>query len=504
MPQDSTTTLTPSEVPVSETRRLKKEYISVSGSQWLMDTLFMLSLSLTGLGMPLGNLLVIVFLVQAWRNDREGFIVKLTLTLGGYALSMPKNQWGINLVIPMTIVAVFAMLVLRKSPRLKLTLWLYAFYALSTLVLVFVSDESFANQWRTMLGYLAFGYFAIVLLSFAGESFDIHRFWQRLFSLQIIICIFYVIDAFVLRGWVLIPCSFISMDSPPSTWLHPIFRNSFPRKYPPGLYPMVLLLYPMARYYKMRVWQWAVVLLSLQASETFTVTTGLVFGYILSLGTMKKFLLYAGAVIGMFGALYAVDASMGYDAENEQSTMRIASSINQFLDISKMEDDEDLAKLGTSRMAQAIPRVENIYEVGKIWTGFGFIPFDTRDGRFIIENELATLEDESDKYVNCVEVEISAVFLFLELGYIGLGIHIFFLIALWGLVKKLDYSREFLVTMVTLLWFGIGGFSSWMYPDGVYLGALAFAVVILANKERNRRKHEPSSPELCPQPTTNA
>ena len=73
-----------------------KVYFSVSPSEWVWNVIFMLSLSLTGLAMPLGNLLVVILLLRAFKVNREAFVFMLMLTLGGYALTEPKYQWGVN------------------------------------------------------------------------------------------------------------------------------------------------------------------------------------------------------------------------------------------------------------------------------------------------------------------------------------------------------------------------------------------------------------------------
>ena len=75
-------------------------------------------------------------------------------------------------------------------------------------------------------------------------------------------------------------------------------------------------------------------------------------------------------------------------------------------------------------------KVTNIFETGNIWTGFGFVPATTTNPRFIIENELSLTQADEGRYVDVVSVEIAPVNLFLQLGFIGLAIHIIFIIAL--------------------------------------------------------------------------
>ena len=466
-----------------------RRYFDMNLPQWLLDLAFLLSLSLTGLGLPLGNLLVVFFLLRAWNHDREGFVFMLMFSLGEYAISYPKDQWGVNLLYPATFCYFLAMCLLRKNPVLKRTIWYFLAYVASTIVLCVIAPETLSNQWRTFLSYISFGSFAMFLLCFANRPFDIHRFWNRVFSLQLTICAFYIIDGYILRGWVLVPLSHWPKDwaRPSYTNLY-IFIDSFPRKYPPGLFPLALLMFPMARHYKLRWWQWGIIIGALMASRTFTVITGLIVGYLLAMGTLRKYLLYGGFTFAVFTALYVVDMSMADPSEEGKTPMRIASSINQFISISEVQDDEDLATFGTGRMAQAIPKVTNIFETGNIWTGFGFVPATTTNPRFIIENELSLTQADEGRYVDVVSVEIAPVNLFLQLGFIGLAIHIIFIIALCRLVRNMKYGKYFINVMVIMIWFGLSGFASFCYSAGILICALAYAAVLLANKHTHTEK----------------
>lgn len=93
-------------------------------------------------------------------------------------------------------------------------------------------------------------------------------------------------------------------------------------------------------------------------------------------------------VIG-FAVLYCVDSFLPYNGELKQSTLRIKSSIDQFFILENMQDEEDLAELGTGRMAQIIPKMDLLFELNKEWTGFGFLhPEKTTMSKYIIYNPL--------------------------------------------------------------------------------------------------------------------
>lgn len=485
---------------------IERPYFEVTRSQWVMDTLFLLSLSLTGLGFPLGNILVVILLYRAWQTDREGFLFKLLLTIGGYGLTYSNTQWGINLLYVVVPVSFIGMCILRKTRVLKLTIGLYLLYFLSTFIFAFISDENFRNQYNQIFNYISFCFFTIPLMAFYNEEFDIRRFWARAFTMMMILCVFYLLDGWIFRGWVLLPCTYIFGDGAVSTWNHPIFYGPFaswaPRKYPPGLYPMLLILWPIARYYRLRWWQWVLIIAAALTTRTSTTTFAFIICYLMAMGTLKRYLIYGLGIVASITAIYFIDDSMGYSGDNQdQSTLRLASTINQFVALDVAEDDEDLAEAGSGRMAQAIPAIENLYEHNKQWLGFGFIGMDTRNPRFMLYNDL--IVNPELRYTSCAHVEITQVQIFLEVGWIGLIVHCLFLLGLWLIIRRQTYSGYFLNVMVGLIIYGIGGFRGWHDAQGIFLAAMAYAVVILAN--RNKETPQPLTPDRtkCLTPTTN-
>ena len=85
-------------------------------------------------------------------------------------------------------------------------------------------------------------------------------------------------------------------------------------------------------------------------------------------------------------------------------------------------------------------------------------------------------------------MEIAPVNLFLQLGFIGLAIHIIFIIALCRLVRNMKYGKYFINVMVIMIWFGLSGFASFCYSAGILICALAYAAVLLANKHTHTEK----------------
>lgn len=483
-----------------------KVYFDISPSEWKWSIIFMLSLSLTGLRMPLGNLLVIILLIREYKENREGFIAKLTLACGGFAFSQSNINWGVNMLFLMIPFALLAMCVLRKSIPLKQTIVAYTLFSVATIAIaVMWGVEGISVQLRQMMGYLSFCFFAIPMLAFSGEGFDMHRFWHTLFSLMMIACAFYIIDGYIIRGWVLVPCSWIDYEGSYSSWLHPIITGWYPRKYPPGLYPLALLIYPVAKYYRLKWWQWGLLVGAMCASRTSTILFSLVFGFILAQGSLKRYVGYGIIAAVIFTGLYLLDASMGYSSETEQSTMRIASTINQFTDLSEAEDDEDLSEAGTGRMAQALPPLEQIFDVGREWVGYGFVNVDTENPKAIIENEYVGALNPEMKYRAITDIEITQVKVFISLGFVGLAIWLGFIFGICRILKGMRYAGYYTNVAVVLMLYGVGGFDSWFTYQGIILGALAYSTVLLANKPQSLATcpgERPDQSETAPQADT--
>lgn len=484
----------------------EKVYFSVSRSEWVWDIIFMLSLALTGLKMPLGNLLVVVLLLREYKTCREGFIFKLMMVCGGYAMTKANIHWGINLLFIVLPVSYFAMCILKKSAVLKKSLLAYWAFAIITIGMCVVwGVESLSDQLRQMMSYLSFCFFVIPLLSFSGEPFDIHKFWTKVFSLMMIMCAFYIIDCYLMRGWVFVPCSWIDFDGTESTFTSLYMGGPLspwiPRKYPPGLFSLALLLYPLAKYYKLRWWQWALFIGAMMASRTSTIIFSLAIGFVLAQGSFRKYVGYGLVGIGVFTVLYFVDDAMGYSGDSEDtqsSTLRIASTVNQFFDLSAAQDDEDVAEAGTGRMAQVIPSVEYTFATNREWVGFGFVDNYTTTPSLIVENDLVA--NPEFKYQAVTNVEISQVREFLQFGFIGLIVWFAFVFGIYHIIKHMRYAGYYMNVAIVIMLYGIGGFSSWLEYPGIYIGAMAYAVVLLAGKPLSLEKY----PEEGPQPEDNS
>ncbi len=463
-----------------------KEPLKFGASEWGWALAFMLSMSMVGLQFPLGRPLVIAIMIARFIKNRYDFLIELFLVFGSYSLAS-SHDWGVSMIIVITAVSLAGILLLRKTPMLRKLLLLTAGYALIILFLALKSDESLSVQMVGILNYMCIISFVIPIMVFSGREFDIRYFWRKAFLYAFIFCIFYIIDCCIFNGLFLLPrdVAYIDYDNL-NTWLNPFifpFSGWFPRRWPLGLFIFGLCIYPAARYYKLNWWQIALVLAALAISRTFTLVVALVVVYVFSqrsIGKVSRYVMIGAAALTV---MYFVDMAITGPiiGENDSSALRIQSQIDQIINMGEIKDDEDLSKLGTGRMAQVIPKVMLLYDLGREWIGFGFLSrTQTTNSKYIIENEYYLNPEDAEEVA--VGVEIMAVDVLLNIGWIGLIAHILYFVALWWVVRPLRYSGYFTSVMCFFVIMGIAGFSGLVFITGLALVGLSLGVVICVNK----------------------
>ena len=455
-----------------------KELLTITRQELLWPLIFLLSMSLTGLNFPLGYIGVIVVLINRFINDKYDFIICITLLFGGYAL-MGEDDFPIKLSDIAFVISIMGIFIYKKTPELKKVTMLLFAYALALVLIAKTSDETMAIQLRRLRGYLMIVYFYIPLMVFAGREFDIKYFFKRLMIFALIICWFYIIDGFILNGWVLLPDASNQYEYS-STFTNLIWyplQFTFPRKYPPGLYILALCLLPIMKYYKLSVKQWLVVILAFATTRTLSVIGGLLIAYVIFQGHFKLVAKYATIALIVVASLYFVDRSTG-------SFLRIQSTIDQFISLEAVQDEEDLAEFGSGRMAQIIPKMEVLYDLDREWLGLGFLhPELTTNPKYWIKNELYTDVTKSEEVATAVEV--SAIQTILDVGYIGLILQTLFYVGIYYVIRRLKYAKYYLMVFVVISIFGIGGFAGVTTHHGLLLVGLSLAVVFLVNKSYN-------------------
>lgn len=442
----------------------------------------MLSLSLTGLSFYPAVVLSLAMMLKAYRERPYDFLIMCLLFLGNYGLThentLPIKTYDICVVVCLILFFVYI-----KPPIVKRTLLVITAYGIALLCIAWFSLETMAVQLYTWRNYLAFIFFIIPIVVFSRRPFEITEFWNRLIPYVLLACIFYIVDGLILCGNILMPCTAAYRES---TFFDPLMSPlsfNFFRKYPPGLFPMVLLVYPIARYYKLRFWQWSVIILALFASQTFSVLSGFIAAYIFFRFGIRK--LFLAIFLGLLSlvALYYVDGLLP-ERKNEyitQSRLRIKSSVDQIAIIMEAADDEDLAKFASGRMAQILPKLDLVNEEGRQWTGLGFLhPERNTVAKYVIVNELYTDISENEEVAALVEV--IPVQIFIATGWSGLIVHVLFLLAIYLIIRRLRLATYLLSVYFCCIWFGLSGFCGLISAHGLFLAAISFSAIILNSR----------------------
>ena len=475
--------MTDKEVHITPELHESRRPLRLAGRDYLWPLIFLLSMSLMGLRFPLGYLLVPIILIKRFREDRYDFLIMLTLFFGGFGLigegTLPIKPWDIAFIV-----SVIGLVIMRKNALMKKTIMLILAYAAALIFIATFSEERMMVQIRTIRGYLFFIYFIVPMMVFAGLQFDMLVFFRRLIPYVIILCCFYIFDGFIANGHFLLPCTHIAFEAE-SVFYDPVYYGFgfFPRIYPPGLFIAVLAMYPFARIYKPAPWQWIVMLLSLGATRTFTVISGLIATYVLSMPNLKRTFSYAIGAVAFVCVIYFVDSMIPANNENGDSALRVYSSVQQIIDLESAQDDEDISELGSGRLGQALPKFELVSEYDKEAVGLGFLHSElTTNPRYIIDNPFYSDVTKAEEVATGIEVEPLQVYL--SAGYIGVIIHFAFLFAIYYLVRKYRYSFYFLTVLFGLFWFGLGGFAQLNAQDGLILCSFVYSLVILDGKNQ--------------------
>jgi len=463
---------------------------------WTRALFFLLSLSLLGLHCPLGYLFVPLAMLNSFVKDRYDFLMQCILAGGGYAFfrvnELPVGPPDIVLAVSLIGIAIYK----RNHLINKICLGMAAYFAV-LIAMALLSEEKMSVQFRLMRGYFMIVSFIIPLLVFSGRKFDIMRFSHKAMIYSFIACGFYIVDAFILEGHVLIPA--IHMwgfdEDARSTWLNPImhpFTFNFPRKYPQSLYILAFCIIPVIRRYKLSRFQWAVIIIAIISTRTMTFTAALVVCYFIFLGKARQMIKYALLGTVAFVGLYFVDSATG-------GFMRVQSTTDQFFALSDAMDDEDVAEFGSGRMAQWIPKYELLTDLNREWTGFGFLhPKYTTNPKYQIKNEY--YEDVSKSEEVATTVEVTQFQAILDTGYIGLIAQTAFYLWVYALIRRMRYSDIYLLMLIANTIFGVGGFAGLNVAQGLILQGAALGMVLLLGLPRNAADRSPIDGETSSQP----
>lgn len=447
---------------------------------------FMFSLSLLGLHFYPALLIVLAILLNRWREDRYDFSIMCFLFFGAYSLTTP-NIIGVKLYDLGLTMSLVCLIVIRKPGILAKATALWVALVIIMIWIARQSWESMGVQLYTMRGYWGFIAFAIPLAAFGNKKFDADTFFRRMMVYVLLMCIFYILDAFVLKGSLFLPGNY-RWDGRVSLFYKPAiapFSLGMMRIYPCGMYIAALAIIPIARIYTLRKWMWIVIALACVATLTFTFILAFAACLILFQPSRKLILRVGVAMAAIIAFAYVADCFLPVrqtDVGN-MTTLRVKSSIDQIIDLTKAVDDEDISQFASGRLAQVMPKVELIEFYKRESVGLGFLhPELSKSAKFIVTNEYYSDVSRSEEIAT--GVEIAPVQVYIHMGWIGLTAFTLFLFSIYLLIRKLEYSAVYLAALIYCLILGLGGFASLATYQGISIVGTAFGIVILANRTR--------------------
>ncbi len=454
---------------------IKVDTFKAPASEWWRVIVYCLMLSLVGLRFYPIILVLIIFLLWRWRTNRYFIMVELFLLMGDYAFKA-NNVLPFKLSDIALMVGVIGFVIYRKNREVKRVTYAMLGYFAVLFLLASTSLESMSVQFVMMRNYLIIVAFFIPLLIFANKNFDWDKFIHAVVLHVLVICGFYVVDTFLLGGYLLLPGALSSKY--PSTFFDPyIFHYNMPRHYPSGLYWLVLCIIPLThRWIRFSRIQWTIILLALFASRTNSLLFALIVCYVLFRDNIKQVMKYA--IIGSIALIagYFIDSATGRH-------LRLADNIEQFASLEAARDDADLAEFGTGRMAQILPKWQLLSDMDRLDVGFGFLhPTLTTNPVFQIRNEYYSDVSRADELATAVEV--TQVQTILDCGYLGLLAQFAFYIGIYFIIRRLKYSSYYLCVFVGVSVLGIGGFAGVTQRDGLLILGLALGAIFLANKPK--------------------
>ncbi len=458
-----------------------KELLRAPFSTWTWATLFLFSLSLVGLSFFPALVLTVFILINRFINDRYDFLIMVAVLSTGVGFIAPELM-PVNLSDILLAASAAGLLVYRKNPQIKKVTTAIAIYIIFLLAMSTLSDEKFSIQFQTMRWYFTIIFFILPLWVFANRRFDIKLLMKKIVVFFLIICVFYCLDGFVFSGWVLLPGTYSDAPTLSTFWdFHWMpFSTYFPRKYPSAMFIIIVAAYPLARYYKLRWWQWVIVAGAFASTRTITVIAAFVLTYVTFQGVFKQFVKYVAITAVALVSLYYIDSATG-------GFLRVSQAVDQFDILSESQDSDDLADFGSSRMAQIIPKYHALVEQHCLIQGFGFLhPTKTTLQRYQIDNELYSDQTRADE--NVAMVEVTQFNTILSTGLLGFCVEIALYLYLFFLLKKGTTEARFYLSAVMMASImGLGGFGGLNQTMSLTFVALALGAALLDARPQWRK-----------------
>lgn len=453
----------------------QKEPFVATSREWVVGLAYLLSLTLIGLQFWPAIIVALLILFNHFKKNQEAFIVELFI-LCTYSGFIDQESLAIKLSDVLMGVSVLILFLRRFDKTVRMINIIILVYFVGVFFLASLSDEPMSVQIRTMRYYFCIITYIIPFVILRNVPSSFLNIGKYLILYSIIICTFYIIDGFVLKGHAFLPHT---PGAENSVWYNPDINLSltrFPRIYPPGLYILIPAAYYMARYYKLPPILWLMIILAFAASRTMTFISGFIAVYVFAIPNRQLVMKYTKTIVIGAVLLYIVDANTG-------SFLRISSTVDQFLELKEAIETDDIEKIsefGSGRLAQILPKFDKLIGDGKLMTGFGFIhPQESNRVDLLIDNEYYKDISKSVTIEMPTAVEVTQAQTILNIGIIGL----FFQIAIYVFLavvisKRLKEWKFFVGVLIGVNVTGLGSMIGLITLHSLWL-ALALGLTLI-------------------------
>lgn len=462
--------------------RQKKMEFSASTGQWSRSIVFLFSLSLTGLGLWPFLLVTAIMMLHSYFKEPREFIVQL-FVFSTYSGFIGSDQLPVKLSDLMMIASIGLLLFGKLNQKIRPLLVAFLLYVVGVFLLAMTSMESMMVQIKMMRYYFVIITFIIPLFLLRSDRDGLLGCGHYLVVYSLVICGFYIIDGFILNGFVMLPNTYLEegVSRWNNLWVDPL-TTYFPRKYPPGLFILIPTAYYISRYFRLNLFQWLLIIGAMAASRTMTFLAAFLVVLIFSMSDRHKIRRnVVGLSVGLV-IVYLVDLCGG-------GFLRFSSTVNQFFDLKEAVESGDvemISEFGSGRLAQALPKMELLLERNRLWTGFGFIhPSESFLTELILKNPFYPDQSVHSSVEMPAEVEITQVQTVLNIGLIGLLLQMLFysFIAVYLYRSNMKWQFYFAV-LIGVSISGLGGFIGLTTAFTMWLG-LALGLSMLHENDKD-------------------
>lgn len=432
-----------------------RERYEISLSKFKLPVLFLLSLSMVGLQVPLllGQMLTIGIMLYSYQINKYDFAVQLLMFIVAFGLfSQGEKDFFIHIKTYDIFVILCPVLILLADQKTIQNNTLYRQVKFLTIIFLIVllvylvfHEEPFIIQFRQYRQIMLLLCFVLPIYIFRKEkSFSMQVFFEKSYYYGLMLAVFVLIQTFLLNEALLIPDYVNQLET---TWKDAIAGNPvqlgfnmriWPRPFYFIIFSLLFLNFRSIR--SGQKWIFVMAILSCLTRSLWVAILAILLVRSKLTGKLKFFFIF----VSTFLLLFAIETNY------PQVNLRTHDIVSQFTEVLK---GQNVFKFGTGRVAQAVAPLKHLISENKLLTGFGFIhPRESK--KVMIYNPHL-----KSKRGYIAGIENTQFNLLIYLGIIGVIFYYSYFLFMLAIIKKYKYGDLYRDLIVFFFVLGIGGFS---------------------------------------------